>query len=60
MRTGKNKGRTNVIVINFVIIGLMSRKIHYNSITKNPAKNFSKHKKLLRDLIIRDDEETKQ
>jgi len=52
MRTGKIKGGTAVIVIKFVIIGLMSLKLYYNSITKNPAKNFSKHKKLLRDLIM--------
>ena len=52
MRTGKIKGQTDVIVISFVIIGLMSRKIHYNLITKNPAKRFLIYKKLLRDLIM--------
>ena len=37
MRTGKIKGRTDVIVISFVIIGLMSLKLCYDLITKNPA-----------------------
>ena len=37
MRTGKIKGRTGVIVISFVIIGLTSLKLCYNLITKNPA-----------------------
>ena len=60
MRTRKIKGRTDVIVISFVIIGLMSRKLYYNTITKNPAKCFLIHKKPSRDLIMRDDEETKQ
>ena len=60
MRTGKIKGRTDVVVISFVIIGLMILKLYYDSITKNPAKNFLKHKKLLRNLIMRGVEETKQ
>ena len=37
MRTGKIRGRTDVIVISFVIIGLMSLKLYYDLITKNPA-----------------------
>ena len=59
MRTGKIKGRTDAIVISFVIIDLMSRKLYYNSITKNPAKRFLIHKKPLRDFIMRDDSKTK-
>ena len=44
MRTGKIKGRTAVIVISFVIIGLMSLKLYYNLITKNPAPQLPKKK----------------
>ena len=60
MRTGKIKGRIDVIVISFVIIGLMSRKLYYNSITKNPAKRFLNHKKSSRNLIMWDNSKTKQ
>jgi transcriptional regulator with XRE-family HTH domain len=37
MRTGKIRGRTAVIVISFVKIGLMSLKLYYDLITKKSA-----------------------
>ena len=35
-------GRTDAIVISFVIIDLMSRKLYYNSITKKSRKELLK------------------
>ena len=60
---GLNERYLNRFVTAYVTKGAQKTKLPVlssNRITKNPAKNFSKHKKPSRDLMMRDDEETKQ